>query len=176
MNEIWKDVKGYEGLYQVSSIGNIKRISYIHRLVANKKPKMLKQSSKGNYALITLCKDGQSKTYNVHKLVADAFLSGNSYCPLCKNSFDINHKDENSRNNFYKNLEYITHKENIEKSTSKKQKSSVKKLNDKKVIQINKLIKKNNFSYSQIGQKFNISRGLVCKIAKGRMWKHIPKI
>ena len=64
MVEIWKNIKGYENLYQVSSMGNVRRVSYTHKLTVNKKPKILKQSPKGNYTLVSLCdKQGQSKTY-----------------------------------------------------------------------------------------------------------------
>jgi predicted XRE-type DNA-binding protein len=173
MIEIWKNIKGYEGLYQVSSMGNVRRISYTHKLTVNKKHKILKQSPKGNYALVSLYKNGNGKVHRVHKLVADTFLPSRSCCPLCKTPFDVNHKDNDSRNNFYKNLEYITHSENIKKSSSKTQKASAKKLNDEKVVQIKQLIKKENLSYAQIGEMFNISRALVCNISKGRTWKHI---
>ena len=169
----WKDINGFEGLYQVSSSGDVKRIAYNHKLTVNKKPKILKQFFlKGNYATVRLCKDGMLKTYYVHKLVAEAFIESPPHCPLCKTPFEINHIDTNSKNNHYKNLEYTTHKDNVKKAAIKTQKNSSKKLTDKDVIEIKRLVR-DKVPYSKIATKFNISRGLVCSIMKQRSWKHI---
>lgn len=108
--EIWKDVVGYEGLYQVSSNGRVKSLSHMKKNAKGyylSKEKILSQNktSKG-YFLVTLSKGNIRKTFSVHRLVAIAFIP-NPYCLE-----EINHKDENKANNFVDNLEWCDHKYN----------------------------------------------------------------
>ena len=92
--EIWKDVKGFEGLYQVSNYGNVK--SCITK-------KILKQAKHhSGYMVVCLSKSGTHKNYSVHRLVANAFISNYN------NYKHINHKDENKQNNSVENLEWCT--------------------------------------------------------------------
>ena len=91
--EIWKDVEGYEGLYEVSNFGNVKRIG----------GKILKQEiTKKGRCLVKLSKEGKTKKYQVHVLVAKHFID-NPYFYDC-----VNHIDENPRNNNANNLEWCT--------------------------------------------------------------------
>jgi hypothetical protein len=100
----WKDIKGYEGLYQVSNSGEIKSFKRVPE-------KILKLSNdKDGYLQVQLCKNGKKKTYRVHALVAGAFID-NPY-----NKTEINHKDYNVKNNNVDNLEYVSHIENIKHS------------------------------------------------------------
>ena len=112
--EIWKDIKGYEGLYQISNKGNIKSLSRItgikkygiHRL----KEKILKPIKCGKYYQIYLCKNNKAKAFYVHRLVGENFID-NSNCYT-----DINHKDGNTHNNNVENLEWCTRSYNIKHS------------------------------------------------------------
>ena len=103
MKEIWKDIEGYEGLYQVSNYGRIKSFNY--RNTGKEKMLSLKPNKNG-YIRIGLTKDGKRKMFQVHQLVAQTFLENpNNYS-------QINHKDENKINNNAENLEWCTPKYN----------------------------------------------------------------
>ena len=98
MEEIWKDIEGYKGLYQVSNLGRVKSI----RNNIIKKPSKLPRG----YLQICLCKNGNLKYISIHRLVAQAFI------PNSKNLPCVNHKDCNPSNNIVSNLEWINHKDN----------------------------------------------------------------
>jgi hypothetical protein len=107
--EIWKDVIGYEGLYQVSNLGNVKvlkRIKYNYKGKHIAKEKILKPGITHGYARVVLTKDGVRYTKKVHRLVASAFLGEQK--DLC-----VNHIDSNRSNNNIENLEWVTILENI---------------------------------------------------------------
>ena len=99
MDEIWKDILGYEGIYQISNYGRIKSLSREIRsrgdIVYNVKEKILNLSpSHYGYICINLSKESVVTAFKVHRLVAQAFIPN----PL--NLSQINHKDENKTNNF----------------------------------------------------------------------------
>jgi hypothetical protein len=105
MEEVWKDVPGYEDLYQVSSYGNVRSLDrYVNSRNGSRKPvngQILKQEkTKSGYLQVPLSKCGRHKRFKVHRLVACAFI-GN---PL--NLPQVNHKDENKLNNHVENLEW----------------------------------------------------------------------
>lgn len=111
IKEIWKDVTGYEGRYQVSNFGNVKRLSYSYidswgtgrfRI----KPEQLIPSQvnkKSGYKMLDLRLNNQRKRVYVHRLVAQAFIPNPNNLP------QVNHKDENKLNNHVDNLEWCTH-------------------------------------------------------------------
>ena len=114
--EIWKPISGYEGFYEVSNLGRIRSLERIVECSDGRKRKIkdrtLKGSSySGGYSGVTLHKDGCAKFVNIHRIVAEAFVPN----PLEKE--EVNHKDENPSNNHASNLEWVTHKENINYST-----------------------------------------------------------
>lgn len=105
MNEEWRDIAGYEGLYQVSSEGNVKSLERIversdgkQRLIKERIMKPVK--NRGGYLQILLSKDGKVKHAYVHRLVSQAFIPNPSNLP------EINHIDENPSNNNVENLEW----------------------------------------------------------------------
>lgn len=113
MNEVWKDVKGYEGLYQVSNMGNVKSMNRFVKANSNHKyqhikERLLKLNGGRKYTHVILCKNGTTKGYLVHRLVAEAFIPNPDNLPI------INHKDENPSNNCVDNLEWCTYKYNNE--------------------------------------------------------------
>ncbi len=112
--EIWKDIKGYEGLYQVSNIGRVKSLSFRNKKATIKREKILSILKSGNYYHISLSKNNKQKNFLIHRLVAEAFV------PNKNNYQEINHKDENIRNNKADNLEWCDHKYNINYGTRTK--------------------------------------------------------
>ena len=98
--EIWKDIVGYEGLYKVSNYGDI--ISY-----QNKTPRHIYQSTTNcGYKQVSLHNNGHRKHIGVHVVVAMAFVDGYF------EGAEVNHKDLNKTNNYYKNLEWVTRSQN----------------------------------------------------------------
>jgi hypothetical protein len=116
--EIWKDIPGYEGLYQVSNFGRVKSLNNYRKKIILLKP----QKDKKDYLIVNLCKKGKLKAKKVHKLVAEAFVS-KEYIKKYKNEninyekIEVNHIDENKSNNHYSNLEWCTHSYNTHYGT-----------------------------------------------------------
>ena len=101
--EVWKDIEGYEGKYQVSDSGRVKSLNYR----STGEEMVLKQRKcKDGYLQVRLCKEGKVKYYKVHRLVAQAFIPNPENFPV------INHMDENPSNNCANNLEWCTQKYN----------------------------------------------------------------
>lgn len=113
MQEIWKDIKEYEGYYQVSNFGNVKslqRTVKAGRYFFDKDipEKILKScNARDGYSRIVLNKKGKIKTKLVHRLVAETFLQN------FENKKEVNHKSGNKNDNTLNNLEWVTSKENI---------------------------------------------------------------
>lgn len=99
MEEIWKDIKGYEGLYQVSNLGRVRSLNYRRTGVTIILPP--KKINTGYYR-ITLCKNGKKKRFFLHRLVAIAFVPNPNNYPI------VNHKDRNPLNCAADNLEWCT--------------------------------------------------------------------
>lgn len=106
--EIWKDITGYEGLYQVSDQGRVKSLERKDCLGRIVKERILKSTPTNNgYLLVALCDGGKPKTLTVHRLVCQAFHKNPEDKP------EVNHIDEDKTNNNAVNLEWCTREENI---------------------------------------------------------------
>ena len=102
MNEIWKDVSGYDVVYQISNLGRLKRVfknGAEHFLVGVR--------DKDGYVKVILSKSQNKKHFRLHRLVAEAFIPNPTDKPV------VNHKDKNTQNNKVTNLEWVTVSENV---------------------------------------------------------------
>ena len=108
MREIWKDIAGYEGIYQVSNLGNVKSLSFGPKNIRRSgNVKLLRQTpSNCGYYKVELYNNGKSKILYVHRLVAQTFL------PNPNNKPQVNHIDGNKAHNSVDNLEWVTRSEN----------------------------------------------------------------
>lgn len=167
MEELWEDVRDYEGHYQISSGGKV------FSLKSNKelKPNIVRSG----YKMVRLHKNGWSRDYLVHRLVADAF---------CNNYFNkpiVNHKDGNKINNYFLNLEWVTDSENQLHAIRTGLKGvrfganhPRSKLQDGDIISIRKMYK-NGFTLEKISSIFNINISTVGRIIQGISWTHIKE-
>lgn len=109
--ELWKDIKGYEKLYQVSNLGRVKSLNHIASNGSANilyKGRILKPflDGKKNYLEVCLSKNNCKRKYLVHRLVAETFIENKL------NKAEVNHKDGNKQNNCVDNLEWVSSKEN----------------------------------------------------------------
>ena len=119
--EEWRDIEGFEGLYQVSNTGKVKSLNYRR----TGKEKILKAYPNGHdYLQVKLHKDGKKKSCRVNRLVAQAFIPNPDNLP------EVNHKDEDKTNNCVENLEWCSKLYNINYGTGRKR--SAEKLRGRK--------------------------------------------
>jgi hypothetical protein len=107
--EIWKPIKGYEGLYEVSSIGRVRCLNYRNRGEIH-----IKASSGLRYCQVCLTKDGKMRCFYVHRLVAEAYLPEPK-----EGETQVNHKNGDKRDNRISNLEWVSPIVNVNNPVTK---------------------------------------------------------
>ena len=162
MKEEWRDIKGYEGKYQVSNLGRVKSLKDRY---GNYREKILSmRSNKGGYKRVGLWKNGEGKTYYIHRLVAEVFI------PNPNNYLEVNHKDENKQNNKVENLEWCSREYNNNYGT-KTQRAS-EKIKGSKHPKSRKVLcittgKKFNF-IKEAAEYYSINKVTISKCCKGK--------
>ena len=172
VGEIWKDIVGYEGLYQVSNFGRIKSFP---RKYTQKEIKILKPVlSKGGYLQCHLIKDGKSKTFAIHRLVAEAFLSNPNNLP------EVNHKFGNKFDNYYENLEWCNSSQNKQHAFNmglmqSGSESTKAKLTTDQVLLIRANYKPHDkeFGMKALAKKFNVNTVTIKRILARKTYKNI---
>lgn len=165
--EQWRDIPGYEGLYQVSDHGRVKSDV--------KSGRILKHGYvRGKYAYVTLSKDKKQISTGVHRLVALAFLGEPP-----ADGMEVNHIDCNTHNNHISNLEYCTRKQNARHAAENGRYKPLKgsrhhnaRLTDELVLEIRRLHTE-GYRTSDIAREFNVSPNHLYTIFNNKSWRHL---
>ncbi len=178
VDEIWKDVTGYEGYYQVSNLGRARscdRTIYDGRWgdrLRKGKPVSANLGKRG-YVYVPLCKLGKSSTMLLHRLVAKAFIGD------CPDGYEVNHIDGDRCNNAVSNLEYVTPSQNMRHAYDTGlakpmcgEMNATALLTNEKVLEIRRLSAQ-GLKDAAIAPMFGISRVTVYDIRTRKTWKHI---
>ena len=180
MEEIWKNIQEYEGIYQISNLGRIKAVQRKVRNSSvggfrNLPEKILKTRIENGYYSLTLNKGVKQLFICIHRLVAIAFI------PNPENKRCVNHLDGNKLNNNVNNLKWSTHSENEKHayqiglkishrvSINQGEKSSFSKLKENQVIEIYYL----NEKRKELAKKYNVNQSSIDNIKNKKTWKHI---
>lgn len=171
-NEVWIDIKDFEGYYQVSNMGIVQSLDRIRSDNSFRRGKILKQHPQNGYWGICLQKDKTKYWKLVHRLVGEAFISNIYNLP------EINHKDLNRQNNIVTNLEWSTRQGNIDHAKENGVMESGEnhhnaRLNWNTVNEIRKdYLNDKTLSYSDISKKYKISINMAASIISNANWKN----
>jgi hypothetical protein len=177
--EVWKDVLEYDGRYQVSNLGRIKSIRKLKSQTSIKKygklqiENILKPEFSKDYFRIMLSTAGETKRFQVHRLVLASF----SRVPLLGE--EGNHLDGNTKNNKLDNLEWTTKRGNVEHRirigkylSQSGENQCFSKLKTQNVIDIRRL-RKEGISARELGKRFGVEESSIRNIVNYKSWKHV---
>lgn len=175
-SEEWRDIEGYEGLYQVSSLGRIRsltRICKVGKGLRKLDGRVLKQYKYLGYMVLVLYdKKANKKICRVHRAVAKAFVAGDT-------SLVVNHKDGVRHNNHVDNLEWVTQKENIRHASTFLRKGAIidgrpynAKLDWAQVLTICSL---KSYTTKKLSKHFSIPTSSIRRIRNGQAYKFITE-
>lgn len=176
--EVWKPIGILCGFYEVSSYGRIRSIGRMivsrNGVIRKLERHILKpRIGRNGYYGLTLQRNGEKFYPDVHRLVAETFLDNYN------DSFVVNHKNGNKRDNRVCNLEWVSPRRNTEHAIENGlrkdigQGSKLSKLTETQVIEMRKLYFSDNMKVVDIALKFGISKGYVPLIMSRRRWAHI---
>jgi len=177
-NEHWKEIPGWEGLYEVSDRGRIRSLRREVLMPHGKTQvwpgKVRKQCWNGRYWHVSITRQGVRKTLLVHHAVAAAFIGPRP------SGRQVNHKDGNRVNNNAANLEYVTAAENTRHAyenglslPTAGESHGCAKLSERQVLEIIAARGKERAKYLAV--EYGVSRGTISDIWRGRSWKHLPR-
>ena len=167
--EIFKDIPGYNGDYQVSNQGRVKSFKQ------SPKGRILRpKSTVSGYLQVNLCQNGKVNTTYVHYLVTLTFVGERPY------GLDINHKDGNKVNNYLSNLEYCTHSKNIQHghdmglmNTPRGENHSRAKLTKSQVLEIRTRYSDGGVTQKELAMEYGVGSSTIGEIVNRRNWTHI---
>lgn len=175
--EIWKDVKGYEGIYKISNFGNVKSLERLKKSKGNSTRVVNERILKYNtnifgYKYVILCKESKNKCFLIHRLIGIAFI------PNPENKPQINHINGIKTDNSISNLEWCTQQENsihafktglMHHNPKVGERHGRSKLTEKEVLEI----RNDNRTHEKIAQSYNVSSPLISHIKQRKLWRHI---
>jgi hypothetical protein len=180
-SEVWKDVKGYEGVYKISNFG---RIRSLDRIVVQKDGREVPYKGKiripslcvHGYFKISIQTKGFRKFVGVHRLVAKAFIPNPENLPF------VNHKNGVKTDNRLENLEWCTASYNTQHAydlgityAPKGENHPKSKLTDNDILFISELYKTKSFTQKEIGVIFNVNHSLISRVVRNKRWKHVKE-
>lgn len=164
--EIWKDIKDYEGLYQISSLGRVRHVPKNFYLKSNYTP--------NGYEKVTLTKNKNKKYPNVHRLLAMHFLENVRAFPC------VNHKNGNKQDNSLGNLEWCSYSMNNKHAFKMGLNRPVKgedkwnaKLKTYQVVEIREKYGTGLFYLKTLARDYNVNISIISRIVNYKIWKHI---
>jgi NUMOD4 motif/HNH endonuclease len=172
-NEEWRDIPGWEGLYQVSDCG---RVRSLDRFATDKnvRGKMLKQGTKkAGYKFVALWKNNTGRPHHTHRLVAAVF------CKKKDGADQVNHKDGNKANNNADNLEWVTCAENHHHRMDKLgiyvrgSRHGISKLTEEDVIEIRRLYSTGKYTQRKLSTMFSTEFQNIHCIVRRKTWTHL---
>lgn len=177
MKEVWKDIAGYEGLYQVSNRGRVRSLARVVPHSTGGKltvsPKILIPKDRNGYDHVSLWKNNKEYRVKVHRLVAQVFI------PNPENKPEVNHIDANPKNNVVENLEWVTRRENMRHAINLGLVSHpvgeylpYSKLTESDVVKMRKL-RNSGMGYQDIAKLFNVNTRTTRAACIGFTWKHV---
>lgn len=168
----WKPISGFEGLYEVSTTGEVRSMI----TTSSRRKGTIKPHVKNGYLAITLYSKGKLKHFYIHRLVANAFI------PTQEGKKEVNHIDCNKFNNCVENLEWCNRKQNLKHSYDNGLKRQGEnhgghKLTEAEVLQIRKEYVKGDKEHSlhALGKKYGVNWCTIQAIIKRRLWKHLEE-
>lgn len=167
----WRDVVGYEGLYQVSSDGSVRRVNRLAKYGEKAPDKHLVQSTSTPYLTVSLCKNGRMKSFTVHSLVAEAFIGLRPIGMQCL------HNNGVKRDNRPENLRWGTRADNAEDSRlhgtmAVGERARAAKLTEAEVVEIRALLKAGSRNID-LAERFGVVDSAICNIGLRRTWRHV---
>lgn len=171
--EVWKDVKGFEGLYQVSNTGKVKSLPRMELITGRheepyyrKRAEKLLSQRNGVYKNVNLYRGSEPSNRLVHRLVAEAFMPNPLGMP------EVNHLDGDKFNNHLDNLEWADREGNAKHSCHKTtgSKCGTSKLKEVDVYEIAQLLLEGQLTQKEIGEMYNISNHAIFRIKAGYNW------
>jgi hypothetical protein len=186
MEEVWRDINDFEGLYQVSNFGRVRSIdrdvTCSNGVVKRFKGKILKisKAKPGSfwdvYRRVKLCKHGKYKAVKIHRIVAVAFVANPN------NRLYVNHKNGIKTDNYAENLEWVTSGENQKHGYKlglcyanplKGEDHPSSKLRESDVLEIRRIMNESSMTIKELARLYGVSPTLIGHIKRGTRWKHI---
>lgn len=179
MDEVWQNIAGYEGLYQVSDLGRVRSLDRV--VLRSGKPLRLRgrilQAGrvKAGYLLVVLCREGREVSRFVHDLVLETFRGPPSRRQQCRH---LNGDPSDAR---LENLAWGTPVQNqadrvLHGTSNRGSRNGQSKLSEADALEIRHLWGTGDLSLQEIGNRFQVSKSAVWGIVHGKDWSHLPAV